>query len=143
MSTALAAALARRRPGWGDRVAQAGFGRLLRGAAPVAVGLAPYGVNNLSIWSGWLKPPEGHTPLLMNRASDIAQYMTWVAGFQREWLIPDYHAPVSSGFPGRSLCADVVVVLLPSGSRARLYLKGAAEKARLGPAAITSFRGAA
>lgn len=60
---------------------------------PIPLAAFLYVVNNLAIWRGWIDPPAGYVPLGMNRVFDVAQYVTWTAGFERQWLIPDYHAP--------------------------------------------------
>jgi hypothetical protein len=52
-----------------------------------------FGLNNLAIISGWLRPPEGYAPMLMVRAQDIALYLNWAHAYQLQNLIPNYAAP--------------------------------------------------
>jgi hypothetical protein len=60
---------------------------------PAGLAILLYIVNNLSVWRGLLDPAPGYEGTGLNRALDVAQYATWVAAFQHDWLIPNYHAP--------------------------------------------------
>lgn len=65
----------------------------LRTLAPLGVATILFALNRLAILSGWLNPPEGYTATLMVRAQDVAQYLTWIRGFEEQVLLPNYHAP--------------------------------------------------
>ena len=36
--------------------------------------------------------PSGYIPFGLPRDMDVAQYLTWIAGLQKNWLLPNYHA---------------------------------------------------
>lgn len=52
-----------------------------------------FALNYAGPISAWLAPPPGTVALLVPRATDIAQYVTWMEAFRVGLLAPDYHAP--------------------------------------------------
>lgn len=56
-------------------------------------GLTLFGLNSLGPIGGWLASVPGHAPAFSSRATDLAVYRTWVAGFTHDAALPNYHAP--------------------------------------------------
>jgi hypothetical protein len=63
---------------------------------PALLGASLYLLNNLDVLHGLLAPPAGYVPLGIQRNSDIAIYLTWLHGFVKGWLMPNYNAPWST-----------------------------------------------
>jgi hypothetical protein len=60
---------------------------------PGLLGTGLYFLNNLDVLHAWLTPPAGYAPLGVQRNADIAIYLTWMSGYDRSWLLPNYNAP--------------------------------------------------
>jgi hypothetical protein len=63
---------------------------------PGLLGILLYLANNLDVIHGIIAPPPGYAPFGVQRSSDIAQYLTWLRGLGKGWLLPNYHAPWST-----------------------------------------------
>ena len=59
---------------------------------PALLGTILYLLNNLDVIHSLLFSPAGYVPLGVQRNNDIAMYLTWLNGFSRAWLIPNFHA---------------------------------------------------
>jgi hypothetical protein len=68
-------------------------GKLLRKFAPAVLGSALFLLNNLGVMHAFIGRPAGYAPFGVQRHSDIAQYLTWLAGLKIAWVLPNYHAP--------------------------------------------------
>ena len=60
---------------------------------PALLGSALYLLNNLDVIHGLIAPPPGYAALGVQRNPDIAQYLTWLNGLKKAWILPNYHAP--------------------------------------------------
>jgi hypothetical protein len=67
-------------------------GLLLR-LTPGFLGAVLYLLNNLDVLHGLIAPPAGYVPMGIQRNSDIAIYLTWLHGYAKGWLLPNYNAP--------------------------------------------------
>jgi hypothetical protein len=70
--------------------------RLLTQLLPGLLGSILYLVNNLDVIHGLIAPPPGYAPVGVQRYEDIGQYLTWLRGLEKGWLLPNYHAPWST-----------------------------------------------
>jgi hypothetical protein len=82
---------------------------------PGLLGSLLFLLNNLGVIHGMIAPPPGYVPLGVQRNSDIAQYLTWIRGLEKAWVLPNYHAPWITS-PGL-----VVPGLIPAAILARLF----------------------
>jgi len=71
----------------------AGWKRVLIVLIPGAFGTGLYTLNNLDVLHAMIAPPAGYVPLGIQRNSDIAIYLTWLYGFAKGWLLPNFNAP--------------------------------------------------
>src|SRR5260370_18105968 len=78
---------------------------------PGLLGSLLYLMNNLDVIHGLIAPPAGYVPLGGQRNADIAQYLTWLQGLGRGWLLPNYHAAWSTP-PGFTVAALIPVSIL-------------------------------
>jgi hypothetical protein len=60
---------------------------------PAFLGTILYVLNNLDVLHGLIAPPPGYVPMGIQRNSDIAIYITWLYGYAKGWLLPNYNAP--------------------------------------------------
>ena len=66
---------------------------LMRKLLPGLFGAGLYVLNNLDVLHGFIAPPAGYLPMGVQRNSDIAIYLTWLYGYGKGWLLPNYSAP--------------------------------------------------
>jgi hypothetical protein len=68
----------------------------VRWIAPLVFACLLFLVNHLDLLRAWLQPPAGTHPMFVARDPDIAQHLTWMNGLRDHWLLPDYHAAVTT-----------------------------------------------
>lgn len=59
---------------------------------PLVLGLVLFLLNHVGILSGWMGAPQGYVGGLY-RTRDIALYFSWIAGFERGWLVENFATP--------------------------------------------------
>ena len=65
---------------------------MISAALPAALGVALYTLNNLGALHALIAAPEGYVAMGIDRNVDVAQHLTWIAGFTHRWVLPDYQA---------------------------------------------------
>lgn len=63
---------------------------------PGLLGTALYFLNNLDVLHAMIAAPAGYVPLGVQRNADIAVYLTWLNGYGKGWVLPNYSAPWST-----------------------------------------------